>query len=174
MLYYIHGYLSSPEGSKATILKEKLGAIPVKYRDVPAEKLVIKDCLQEITKAIGNDKNAVVIGSSLGGCLASKLALDLSDKIKQIILLNPAVIPPDIDITNIPDMPQLILLDMKDNRLFSQKLNPQVIVFSATKDSTVPPEWVIRFAQHQEATVQFLHDDHRFSNHLTKLPQLIE
>ena len=31
MLYYIHGYLSEPNGTKGTILKEKLGVIPIKY-----------------------------------------------------------------------------------------------------------------------------------------------
>jgi len=174
MLYYIHGYLSSPEGSKATILKRKLHAIPVKYRDVPAEDLVIRDCVNEIKNVIGDDDQVILIGSSLGGCLVSKLALDIPDQLNHIILLNPAVIPPEVDITTIPDMPQRILRDMKDDRLFSQHLAPSITVFSATNDTVVPPEWVIRFAQVQEATVQFIHDDHRFSKNLEGLPHMIE
>ncbi len=174
MLYYIHGYLSSPDGSKGTILKKELNAIPVKYRDVPPEELVIRDCLDEIKKAISDDDNAILIGSSLGGCLVSKLSLELPDKIDQIFLLNPAVIPPDVDVKKIPDMPQRILREMKDDRLFSQKLPMRVIVFSATNDSVVSPDWVLRFSRFQEATVQFLDDDHRFSAHLDRLPYFIK
>ena len=173
MIYYIHGYLSSPEGSKGEIFKKELNAIPIKYRDVPAEELVIKDCLDEIKKVIANDDDVVLIGSSLGGCLVSKLALELPDKINHIFLLNPAVIPPDVDINSIPDMPKRILKDMKDNRLFSRKIDTKITIFSATNDTVVPPEWVLSFAQFQETTVQFLHDDHRFSNYLNDLPRLI-
>jgi predicted esterase YcpF (UPF0227 family) len=173
MLYYVHGYLSSPEGSKAEILKKELNAIPIKYRDVPAEELVIRDCLDEIKKVIANDDDVVLIGSSLGGCLVSKLALELPGKIKHIFLLNPAVIPPEVDINSIPDMPKRILKDMKDDRLFTRKIDTTITIFSATNDTVVLPEWVLNFAQFQEATVQFLHDDHRFSNYLYDLPQLI-
>ena len=31
MLYYLHGYQSSPTGEKATIFKKTLGAIPIAY-----------------------------------------------------------------------------------------------------------------------------------------------
>jgi len=173
MLYYVHGYLSSPDGSKATILKKELDAIPVKYRDVPAEELVIRECLDEIKKVIGPKSDVMLIGSSLGGCLVSKLVLEIPDQIKQIILLNPAIIPPDVDLSTIPDMPLRILKEMKDDRLFKEKLDTTITIFSATNDTVVPPEWVLQFARYQEATVQFFHDDHRFSTHLSKLPELI-
>ena len=173
-LYYIHGYLSGPDGSKGTIFKKELNAIPVKYRSVPAEELVIRECLDEIIRTIRKNKHVILIGSSLGGCLVSKLVLEIPDKIKHIFLLNPAIIPPDVDISSIPDMPQRILKDMKDDRLFSQKLDCRITVFSATEDDVVPPDWVTRFAQFQEATVQFLNDDHRFTKHLEMLPKLIK
>lgn len=172
-MYYIHGYLSSPDGSKGTLLKEKLGVVPVKYRDVPADQLVIQDCLDEIKKVIGSKHDVVLIGSSLGGCLVSKLLLEIPDQIKQIFLLNPAVIPPEVDINTIPDMPPRILKEMKDDRLFKEKLQTKITIFSATDDTVVPPQWVLEFARFQEATVQFLHDDHRFSTHLSQLPELI-
>ena len=172
-MYYIHGYLSSPDGSKGTLLKEKIGAIPVKYRDVPADQLVICDCLNEIKKVIGDKSDVILIGSSLGGCLVSKLVLDFPDQIKQILLLNPAVIPPEVDVSTISDMPLRILKEMKDDRLFTEKLNTKITIFSATNDTVVPPGWVLKFARFQEATVQFLDDDHRFSNHLSQLPELL-
>jgi predicted esterase YcpF (UPF0227 family) len=174
MLYYVHGYLSSPEGSKGSLFKGKLGAIAVKYRQCPAEDLVIADCLNEIKNVIESDDSITLIGSSLGGCLASKLALDPSVQIKHLILLNPAILPPTVDLKSIPDMPLRILKDMKDDRMFTEKLDAKITIFSATNDTVVPPRWVIEFAQFQEATAQFLHDDHRFSRYLSSLPVLIK
>jgi len=173
-IFYIHGYLSTPDGGKGTILKQGLGAVPIKYRDDPPEELVIRDCLDEIKKVIQNQDEIVLIGSSLGGFLASEIAFDFPNRIHQLILLNPAVIPPEVDIKSISDMPFRILQDMKDHRLFTSKLKTKITIFSATEDTVVSPEWVIRFAQFQEATVQFLSDDHRFSAHLDQLPMLIK
>ena len=70
-------------------------------------------------------------------------------------------------------MPKHILQDMKDDRLFSQKLDTSIVIFSANQDVVVPPEWVVRFSKFQEATVCFLDDDHRLSKNLEKLPDLI-
>jgi predicted esterase YcpF (UPF0227 family) len=60
-IYYVHGYLSSPDGTKAQLFKKELNAIPIKYRDVPADQLVIDDCLMEISKII-HDETPCLIG----------------------------------------------------------------------------------------------------------------
>ena len=172
MLYYIHGYESSPDGAKGIIFKEKLNAKAIKYRDCKPEEIVILNCLRRIAEEIKHDKDAVLIGSSLGGFLAAKTALKHSN-VKKIILLNPAVIPPSIDINTIKDMPMSILTDMKDNRLFNEKLGTKIFIFAGTEDEIVPPNWVIEFARSQEATVRFLHDDHRFTSNIDRLPDLI-
>lgn len=172
MLYYIHGYQSSPEGSKALLFKEKLNAMPLEYRDCKPEYLVISVCLKNIYDSIKDDENAFLIGSSLGGFLAAKTALSFSN-VKKIVLLNPAIIPPSFDITKIKDMPQNILKDMKDIELFEKKIDADIMIFAGTKDEVVPNSWVINFARYQEATIRFLHDDHRFSKNLEKLPGLI-
>ena len=87
-IYYIHGYLSSPDSNKGVIFKEKLGAVAIKYRDCEPENLVISDCLKRISDIIKNDKNVVLIGSSLGGFLAVKTAL-VHSNVKKLILLPP-------------------------------------------------------------------------------------
>ena len=125
MLYYIHGYMSDPNSTKGILFKEKLNAKAIKYRDCEPEDLVISDCLKRIKTEIENDNDVVLIGSSLGGLLAAKTALE-NPNVKQIILLNPAIIPPKIDITKIQDMPQSILSDMQDNRLFNQKIASKI------------------------------------------------
>ena len=114
MLYYIHGYMSEPNSTKGTLFKEKFNAKAIKYRDCEPEDLVISDSLDRIKNDIKNDENAVLIGSSLGGFLAAKTAQE-NDNVKQIILLNPAIIPPSVDISKLQGMPQRILSDMQDN-----------------------------------------------------------
>lgn len=172
MLYYVHGYQSSPNGEKATILKEKLGAIPIAYRDCSPENLVISQCLNCISEAIKNDDQVVLIGSSLGGYLAASTALT-HITVKQLILLNPAIIPQEIDLQSIEGMPLRILEEMRDLRLFEQKITATITILRGTQDNLVPDEWIVSFAQAQEATIQLFDDDHRFSKNLQKLPIII-
>jgi predicted esterase YcpF (UPF0227 family) len=75
MLYYIHGYQSSPNGEKAILLKETLQVIPITYQDSPPQELVISKCLSRISEAIAHDPQVILIGSSLGGFLAASTAL---------------------------------------------------------------------------------------------------
>ena len=171
-LYYIHGYQSDPNSTKAILLKEKLNAKAIKYRDCEPEDLVISDCLMSIKKEIKHDKNVVLIGSSLGGFLAAKTALEKSN-VKQIILLNPAIIPHNVDITKIQGIPQRILSEIQDISLFKKKIDSDIFILAGTEDDVVPTSWVLEFAKIQEATVRFLYDDHRFSFNLEKLADSI-
>ncbi len=172
MLYYIHGYQSNPDSTKGVLFKEKLDANAVKYRFCEPEDLVISECLKNIKQKIKDDDNVFLIGSSLGGFLAAKTALDFSN-IKKIVLLNPAIIPPDYDITKISDMPQRILKDMKSPDLFEIEIDSEILIFVGTDDKVVPNSWIMDFARFQQAAVRFLHDDHRFSQNLERLPGLI-
>jgi len=172
MLYYIHGYQSSPDGNKGTLLKERLNVKAIKYRDCKPENLVISDCLKRISNVIKNDENVVLIGSSLGGFLAASTAIDRLN-IKKIILLNPAIIPPSTNLDIIQGMPMNILRDIVDRRLFEKKISADITILRGTEDDMVPDEWVLEFAKAQEATLIFYHDDHVFSKNLAKLPSII-
>ena len=172
MLYYIHGYMSEPDSTKGTLFKEKLGVHPIKYRSCTPEELVVSDCLKKIYEEIKVDSEPILIGSSLGGFFAAKTALEHSF-VKHIILLNPATIPPDVDIATISDMPQRILKDMKDELLFSQKIKSRITILVGTLDDVVSNSWPIEFAKSQEATVIFLKDDHSFTRNIEKLPGII-
>ena len=172
MLYYIHGYQSSPNSAKGTLFKEKLGARAIKYRDCEPDALVVYDCLRRIANEIENDSDAVLIGSSFGGFLAAKTALEHSN-IKKLVLFNPTIIPPSEDINNIEGIPHRILLEMKDNRLFEEKINAEIVILRGIDDGVVPPHWVLEFAMAQEATVRFLRDDHSFTRNIDRLPDFI-
>jgi predicted esterase YcpF (UPF0227 family) len=173
MLYYIHGYLSSPKSTKGVLFKEKLNAKAIRYRDCEPEDLIISDCLARIKKEIENDENTILIGSSLGGFLAAKTALE-NPKVKQIILLNPAIIPPSVDITKIHGMPQRILSDIQETSLFKEKISSSIFILIGIKDDLIPFNWPIEFALSQEATVRFFDDDHRFSNNISQIPKIID
>jgi predicted esterase YcpF (UPF0227 family) len=172
MLYYLHGYQSSPTGEKATLFKETLGAIPIAYRDDTPENLVISRCLFRISEVLKNDDYVVLIGSSLGGFLAASTALT-NPTVKQLILLNPAIIPPEIDLHTIKGMPLKILKEMRNPRLFEQKIPTTITILRGTLDDLVPDEWILSFAKAQQATIQLFNDDHRFSKNLQKLPTIL-
>ena len=78
-----------------------------------------------------------------------------------------------IDITKIQDMPQSILSDMQDNRLFNQKIASKIHILAGTEDDVVPSDWIIEFAKAQRVTVRFFDDDHGFSYNMNKLPDII-
>lgn len=172
MLYYIHGYLSNPNSTKGKLFKKKLKAIPIKYRDCKPEEIVISDCLKQIKKVIEKDKEIILIGSSFGGFLAAKTALE-NNNVKQIILLNPAIIPPYVDIFKIKEMPKKLLRDMKDKNLFKKKINTIIYILVGIKDELIPSDWPIEFALSQDATIRFLYDDHSFTNNINQLPEII-
>ncbi len=172
MLYFIHGYQSDPNGTKGILFQEILGAHAIHYRNGEPEELVISECLQHIHETIKNDTYVMLIGSSLGGFLAAKTALQ-STKVKKLVLLNPALIPPDVDISKLAGMPLRILSEMKDAELFTKKIDAEILVLLGTQDAVVPNAWGIEFAKVQEAHVRFLYDDHQFSEHLSQLPKHI-
>jgi len=171
-LFYIHGYLSEPNSTKGALFKDKLNAQAIKYRDCEPQELKISDCVKRIKDFIKGENNVVLIGSSLGGLLAAKAAKD-NNQIKHLILLNPAIIPPNVDINEISDMPKRILTEMKDPDLFNKNIKSEIFILLGKNDEVVPNNWGIYFAKKQNATVRFLDDDHRFSNNMSQLPKII-
>ena len=172
MLYYLHGYQSSPNGEKATLLKDTLHALPIAYRDSSLEELGISHCLHRISEAIQADPQVILIGSSLGGFLAASTAL-IHPTVTQLILLNPAIIPPDSDLTTVEGMPLRILREMQDPRLFQEEIPAAITILRGTLDDVVPDHWVLSFALAQQATIHLYTDDHRFSKNLHRLPKII-
>jgi predicted esterase YcpF (UPF0227 family) len=172
MIYYLHGYLSSPTSTKGTLFKETLHAVPITYRTGPPETMVIPECLQRIADAIKDDSNVILIGSSFGGFLAAATAQDRTT-VKHLVLLNPAIIPPRTRLAGIQGMPAGLLSQMLCPELFEQKIPAEITILRGTDDAVVPDTWVLAFAKAQEATVRFLHDDHFFSKNLSRLPAVI-
>ena len=172
MLYYIHGYQSNPKSTKGTFFQKELHAKAIHYRTGKPENIIIAECLKKIGQEIENDPNVILIGSSLGGFLAAATALD-HPNVHILILLNPAIPPPSLDINTLTDMPKHILKDMINPKLFHQKLKTEIIILRGTEDTVVPDYWIMEFAKAQQTKIQLFHDDHQFSRNLEKLPQII-
>lgn len=173
MLYYLHGYQSTPNSAKGKLFQEKLNARSIDYHQGRPEDLEIDVCVHNILKAIQGDNDPMLIGSSLGGFLAAKVALELST-VKMLILLNPAIIPPQADTSRVKTIPERILYEMRDDQLFNKKIPAKTTILMATKDEVIPRNWILNFAMAQEVTVQFLDDDHAFTSNLTRLPEIID
>jgi len=173
MLYYLHGYQSTPNSTKGTLFQKKLNALSIDYNQGKTEDLRIDVCVQNILNAIQGDDDAKLVGSSLGGLLAAKVALERSS-VKMLILLNPAIIPPYEDVSMIKGIPQRILSEMRDDQLFEKKITAAMTILMATNDEVIPRNWILDFAMVQEATVRFLNDDHAFTGSLARLPSIIQ
>ena len=169
MLYYIHGYASGPNGRKAILFREKLGAIPLRYMD--GEEVDVSRCIENIENAIRNDTRIILIGSSFGGFLSAKIALE-NRNVRSIVLLNPAVVPPDAIVSD-PSIPDKVVRDIQNSGLFEKRIPCDVYIVISTRDELIPLEWVLRFAMFQEATVKFIEDDHRISRNINLLPDIV-
>ncbi len=83
---FAHGLESSPNGTKATYLREHLGAVtPSLFR------LDLFDQAGALEKEMQKDQPNVLVGSSLGGLAAMKAAARCPSQIAHLILLAPAV-----------------------------------------------------------------------------------
>lgn len=172
MLYYIHGYGSSPNSAKGALFQKELKAQSIDYHQGRPENLKINECLQRIVEAIRSYNAPILIGSSLGGYLAARVALE-EPVIKSIVLLNPAIIPRDTDVSMLKGMPHGILIEMADHQLLSKKIHGQTILLLGVRDEEIQLAWSLDFAMAQLSTVRFLQDDHGFTSNLTRLPGII-
>jgi hypothetical protein len=84
-IIFLHGMESSPNGTKATYLREQFGAVSPALRH-----LGLKEQVSAVEHFFGKN-SAVVVGSSLGGLAALGLANKCPKKICHLILLAPAV-----------------------------------------------------------------------------------
>lgn len=173
-LYFIHGWLSSPTGEKAQLFKEHLNAEPLSYRDCDPQDINVDECINTLQQTLEGKTDITLIGSSLGGLLSAHLALH-NKNITKLILLNPAIIPPDMDLKTLPTgIPLSILQGMQKPALYSENINAAIYIINGNHDEVVPPEWAVRFARKQQATIHFLDDDHRLSKHMPMLCNLIK
>lgn len=93
-LLYLHGFRSSPQSTKARLMAERMQrehpAVIWCCPQLPPSPAAAMALLRELTVDWPRESMAVV-GSSLGGCYAARLASETS--CARLVLINPAVHP---------------------------------------------------------------------------------
>ena len=152
---FIHGQESSSQGNKAVFFKDLFPEmiIPDFVGDVATRMLKLNKILK--------DKNGIImIGSSLGGLMASLYAFQNQNRMKKLILLAPAI--------NLPKFSQYL----------SKKLSLPVYIFHGKNDEIIPLKPIQAIAERvfPDLTFTVMEDDHRLSKTFASIDwsQLLE
>ena len=148
-LVFIHGLESTSQGNKAQY-----------FRKIYPE-MIIEDYtgdfqtrMAKLTRILESKDNLIIVGSSFGGLMAARFALDNEARIKKLVLLAPAL--------NIEGFEKAV----------KQKLHVPTILYHGTKDDVVDPPIVRRIAEKTFEHLEYhlVDDDHPLSNVFPTLP----
>jgi predicted esterase len=151
---FIHGQESSSQGNKAVFFKDLFPEmiIPDFVGDVTTR-------MKKLNKILRDKHGITIIGSSLGGLMASLYAFQNQDRMKKLILLAPAI--------NLSDFSQYL----------SKKLMLPVYIFHGKNDEIIPLKPIQAIAESVFPDLRFtvMEDDHRLSKTFTTIdwPKLI-
>lgn len=151
---FIHGQESSSQGNKAVFFR---GLFPEMI--IPDFVGDVSTRMSKLNEILIGKKGIIMIGSSLGGLMASLYAFQNQNRIKKLILLAPAI--------NLPDFSPYL----------SKKLTLPVYIFHGENDEIIPLRPIQAIAENvfPDLTFTVMDDDHRLSRTFTSIdwPQLI-
>lgn len=148
-LVFIHGLESTSQGNKALYFRK---AYP---------KMIIEDYtggfgvrMQKLKSVLAGKTRLILVGSSYGGLMAARFALDNEALIKKLILLAPAL--------TIEGFEQAV----------RRKLQIPTVLYHGTRDDVVPPQAVKAIAEKTFAQLEhhFVEDDHPLNAVFPTLP----
>lgn len=145
---FIHGLLGHSQGTKATFLREKCPDMIIEdYRGTLEERM------NKLNRVLAGRKSIVVVGSSLGGLMATMFALDNQERVKKLILLAPALATEAF-------MPNL-----------EGRTDTPVIIYHGKNDDVVPlgPVEGIAHRVFNNLTFNTVDDDHVLSKTFTTI-----
>ncbi len=138
-LIFIHGLNGSSLGFKATFLRERFPEILTPDFDGP-----LAQRMDQLESALGGQKVWTIIGSSLGGLMAAMYCCQHPERVKNLVLLAPALIWPD----------------------FAENLPPPVsvptVIYQGSLDDLIPHQPVRSLAEQVFKNLSFrlVEDDH--------------
>jgi predicted esterase len=142
-LVFIHGLESTSQGTKGQYFRKLF------------PQMIIEDYIgdfqtrmQKLNSLLGGLDNLILVGSSFGGLMAARFALDNEPRVKKLILLAPALI-----------------LEGFENAE-NQKLQIPVILYHGIKDDVVNPDAVKKIAEKTFGRLEYhlVDDDHPLNN----------
>ena len=151
---FIHGQESSSHGNKAVFFKDLFPEmiIPDFVGDVSSR-------MSKLNNILRDKEGIIMIGSSLGGLMASLYAFQNQSSMKKLILLAPAI--------NLSDFSPYL----------SEKLPLPVYIFHGRNDEIIPLTIIREIAERvfPDLTFTVMEDDHRLSKTFPSIewPQLI-
>ncbi len=147
LIIFIHGLDSSPHGTKAQYFRERYPEILIPHFVGPLEERM--SFLEDI---LGHKGNLAIIGSSLGGLMATLYAIRYPERVSRMILLAPAI----------------NLLTEED----IGEINTPTILFHGRLDQVIPIEEVRKVSKRIFKDLLFfeLEDDHNLHHTFPLLP----
>ncbi|MEE9910605.1 MAG: alpha/beta fold hydrolase [Deltaproteobacteria bacterium] len=148
-LVFIHGLESTSQGTKGQYFRRLFPRMIIEDYTGDFQARMLK--LEQVLK--GKD-NLILVGSSYGGLMAARFAIDNPLRVRKLILLAPAL--------NIEGFEAAV----------KQKLPTPVILYHGTKDDVVDPDLVRTIAEKSFARLEhhFVEDDHPLSHVFPQLP----
>jgi alpha-beta hydrolase superfamily lysophospholipase len=146
---FIHGLESTSQGTKGQYFRKLVPQMIIEDYTGDFETRMMK-----LKAVLNGRKDLILVGSSYGGLMAARFALDDEPRVRKLILLAPAL--------NIEGFENAV----------KQKLQVPVILYHGTKDDVVDPQAVKRIAQKSFARLEhyFVEDDHPLSKIFATLP----
>ena len=145
---FVHGLLGHSQGTKATFLRER-------YPDMIIEDYrgTLEERMDKLNRVLAGYDSIVVVGSSLGGLMATMFALENQERVKKLILLAPALATEAF-------MPSL-----------EGSTDTPVIIYHGKDDDVVPlrPVWDIAHRVFNNLTFNTVDDDHVLSKTFTMI-----
>lgn len=148
-LVFIHGLESTSQGNKAQYFRKLFPQMIIEdYTGDFATRM------RKLEQVLNGQDHLILVGSSFGGLMAARFALDHELRVKKLILLAPALI-----------------LEGFENTV-NQKLQIPVIIYHGTKDDVVNPDAVKKIAEKAFGHLEhhLVDDDHPLSDSFPKLP----
>jgi predicted esterase len=142
-LVFIHGLESTAQGTKAQYFRKLFPQMIIEdYTGDFATRM------RKLKRILNGKDDLILVGSSFGGLMAARFALDHESRVKKLILLAPALI-----------------LEGFENAV-NQKLQIPVVLYHGTKDDVVDPYIVKKIAESSFDRLEhhFVDDDHPLSN----------
>jgi len=189
---YLHGFASSPGSRKARFFAERFQELGI-VLEIPdlAEgnfrDLTLTAQLSVIGR-ISRNEPVSLIGSSMGGYLAGLFAARHPAEVEKLVLLAPAFSfasrwpeslgEPAMEQWKLTDTLKVfhysegrevdlghqLVEDARQYEAYPDIMQP-VLIFHGRKDTVVPPEYSVRFAeQHPNARLRLLDSDHELTN----------
>lgn len=148
-LVFIHGLESTSQGNKARYFRENYPQMIIE--DYTGD---FQTRMRKLESILQDRNNLILVGSSYGGLMAARYALDNEAHIDKLILLAPAL--------NIEGFEKTV----------KQKLQVPTVLYHGTKDDVVDPPAVRRIAEKTFERLEYhlVEDDHPLNTVFPTLP----